>query len=233
MWSVNKLLIAIVLACLGLRAEASLKEQFHMKQKNLHADLISNEVKQIQEDINATWSLLSSLGKFYFVMDKANVRYYGGREVYETTYMRDVTPILVVDRFLVAPLEYDQTSFFWKGELVSCQKRKYWVRPHFLGEADENGFVSFTAGFSRYTGRPVPRTRLRDNFEINIRTGECYYEASRYQGAVRECLLKSFDDFKNAPGTRRNVGKLQDMAGRVLSLTGMNSKELNQCSVAN
>lgn len=205
-------------------AGASLKDQFEQQNKPKTPKIDPN-VKSIQEDINRSWSSLRDQGEFYFIMDSSNIRRPGYREVYSSPLKR-LLPVLVVDDVVIGPVLYKKQNFTWRGKEVSCRRGKWWSRPVELGRAGDNGVVTFRSAFPRLAGQPIPFGKSNIDFEVNFKSGECYFLGGRYSD-VRQCLIRSFKQFKSSD----NVGNRREMVDKLY--LGMNDRGLEDCKVEN
>ena len=204
--------------------EAGLKDRFE-SQNNFKSPQIDPSVKSIQEDINRSWSLLRDQGELYFIMDSSYVEQRRGREYYVPWYkMRELLPVLVVDDVVIGPVLYKKKNFEWRGKEVSCKTTKWWTRPVELGKADDNGVVTFRSAFPSRVGHAIPLGKSTTDFEVNLKSGECYYVGRRYPG-VRQCLVRSFKQFKSSD----DVGNRREIVDKFYF--GMNDFNVEGCKV--
>jgi len=240
-----KIILIFVLTIASANSIASLKDKYKEQQKPKKV-VIPQEVLDIRDDINNTWSAIRKEGVFYFLMDAKEGSYYSDSQkktvyyypnfskgfdgtIYYNDRLKDFFPLFVVDNKIFIPLitSVGKSGTSWKGKTISCKKAVYFSRPAPVGEIDNDGIASFKMKYLRYEKIPKVLSTSQE-FEVNFDTKECY-ATGKYVKPVHKCHIASSNELIS--GNKRPSSNLRDLVRSIQTRLYLQKKNLETCKV--
>jgi len=242
-----KIILIFVLTIASANSIASLKDKYKEQQKPKKV-VIPQEVLDIRDDINNTWSAIRKEGVFYFLMDAKEGSYYSDSQkktvyyypnfskgfdgtIYYKDSLKDFFPLFVVDNKIFIPLitSVGESGTSWKGKTISCKKAVSFARPAPVGEIDNDGIASFKMQYLTYKVIPEELS-TKQEFEVNFDTKECY-ATGKYVKPVHKCHIASSNELIS--GNKRPSSNLRDLVRRIQTRLYLQKKNLETCKVEN
>jgi len=228
-----KIILIFALSLTSVNSFAGLKDKFKEQQK---PKKISQEVLDIRDDINNTWSAIEREGTFYYLMrdGRNNFTIYSDGKIRYKPYLKDVFPLYLVDNKIFVPLTtkiIGKTGTPWKGKTIRCEKKVSFERPAPVGKIDKEGIASFKMEYLG-TAYSTHNEKLsnKQEFEVNFDTKECYATYKYDKKSVHKCHIANSNEIILNPSFDM-PGNLENNIRGIQKNLYLQKKNLETCKV--